>query len=110
MPLTAYLEMFHWSLLLIGSCMFVRLILVNLKNNGTEFISSYKWFEFKGLFVSNIYIWVFKVFLKSFNHQEFFCGKYKKSPFLKLGLRARKPVFGGVRTTKAQTSLRIRAV
>ena len=27
-----------------------------------------------------------------------------------LGLFARKPVFGGLRTTKAQTSLRIRAV
>ena len=27
-----------------------------------------------------------------------------------LGLVARKPVFGGLRTTKAQTSLRIRAV
>ena len=27
-----------------------------------------------------------------------------------MGLDARKPVFGGLRTTKAQTSLRIRAV
>ena len=27
-----------------------------------------------------------------------------------MGLGARKPVFGGLRTTKAQTSLRIRAV
>ena len=27
-----------------------------------------------------------------------------------MGLRARKPVFGGLRTTKVQTSLRIRAV
>ena len=27
-----------------------------------------------------------------------------------MGLNARKPVFGGLRTTKAQTSLRIRAV
>ena len=28
----------------------------------------------------------------------------------KMGLDARKPVFGGLRTSKAQTSLRIRAV
>ena len=30
--------------------------------------------------------------------------------FYEMGLNARKPVFGGLRTTHAQTSLRIRAV
>ena len=30
--------------------------------------------------------------------------------FYSLGLNVRKPVFGGLRTTQAQTSLRIRAV
>ena len=30
--------------------------------------------------------------------------------WVQMGLDARKPVFGGLRTTQAQTSLRIRAV
>ena len=32
------------------------------------------------------------------------------TPYQKMGLDARKPVFGGLRTTQAQTSLRIRAI
>ena len=36
-------------------------------------------------------------------------GKLLTPVILHMGLDARKPVFGGLRTTKAQTSLRIRA-
>ena len=32
------------------------------------------------------------------------------TPYHEMGLDARKPVFGGLRTTQAQTSLRIRAI
>ena len=50
------------------------------------------------------------MFTAEFREKDEKVGNVQRPRLSQMGLDARKPVFGGLRTSKAQTSLRIRAV